>query len=223
MGGHKGEMHEGTSGSKAIVSADTAPIKSAPGHYGASPGLRNHLESAKDGGARGINGGHEKTAFEKKLQEIGGRVIEETDIPGIEGVKSVRYEVPKKDKRGNPTSEMRTISAPKSVYDKNVISTDEYMRRGLEAASVRYEVPKKDKRGNPTSEMRTISAPKSVYDKNVISTDEYMRRGLEAANNTAAANGGSLNRSWEGADNNGVKWKGYLDSDNNISTLYPTI
>lgn len=176
MGGHKGEMHEGTSGSKAIVSADTAPIKSAPGHYGASPGLRNHLESAKDGGARGINGGHEKTAFEKKLQEIGGRVIEETDIPGIEGVKSVRYEVPKKDKRGNPTSEMRTISAPKSVYDKNVISTD-----------------------------------------------EYMRRGLEAANNTAAANGGSLNRSWEGADNNGVKWKGYLDSDNNISTLYPTI
>ncbi|WP_124061404.1 CdiA family toxin C-terminal domain-containing protein [Gordonibacter sp. Marseille-P4307] len=130
----------------------------------------------KDAGRDGISGGHEKSAFEEKLREIGGRVIEETNILGIDGMKSVRYEVPKKDKAGNPTSEMSTISTPKSVYDKNVISAE-----------------------------------------------EYMRRGLEAANNAATANNGSLSRSWNGTDNNGIKWKGYLDDNGNVSTLYPTI
>ncbi len=50
-----------------------------------------------------------------------------------------------------------------------------------------------------------------------------MRRGLEAANNAATANNGSLSRSWNGTDNNGIKWKGYLDDNGNVSTLYPTI
>lgn len=176
MGGHSGGLHSGTSGARANAGAGSAPAKTIAGNYKASPGLRDHLESAKDAGRDGISGGHEKSAFEEKLREIGGHVIEETNILGIDGMKSIRYEVPKKDKAGNPTSEMRTISTPKSVYDKNVISTE-----------------------------------------------EYMRRGLEAANNAATANNGSLSRSWNGTDNNGVKWKGYLDDNGNVSTLYPTI
>lgn len=50
MGGHSGGLHSGTSGARANAGAGSAPAKGTAGNHKASPGLRDHLESAKDAG-----------------------------------------------------------------------------------------------------------------------------------------------------------------------------
>lgn len=87
---------------------------------------------------------------------------------------------------------------------------------------ITYKMPKKDKNGNPTGDYKAANFKKTVYDTSIIDTDTYIKWGLQAANNTAnATSSGKLDHEWSGTDNQGIKWRGYCDSDGNITSFYP--
>lgn len=91
---------------------------------------------------------------------------------------------------------------------------------GVEKIS--YKMPKKDKFGNPTKDFQAKTHHKTVYDSSKISSRDYIKRGLEAANNAAKKSPtGKLRREWSGIDNHGVRWRGYCDSNGNITSFYP--
>ncbi len=82
---------------------------------------------------RGIGGAHKKDVFIKN--DI--KIISETPHPSINGVSKIEYQMPKRDKTGAPIPGEYQDGVPKAktVYDSNIISTDEYLSRGLEAAN----------------------------------------------------------------------------------------
>ena len=82
---------------------------------------------------RGIGGAHKRDVFIQN--DI--RIISETPHPNIDGVSKIEYQMPKRDKTGVPILGEYQDGVPKvkTVYDSNIISTDEYLRRGLEAAN----------------------------------------------------------------------------------------
>lgn len=82
---------------------------------------------------RGIGGAHKRDVFIQN--DI--KIISETPHPNIDGVSKIEYQMPKRDKTGVPISGEYQDGVPKvkTVYDSNIISTDEYLRRGLEAAN----------------------------------------------------------------------------------------
>lgn len=73
--------------------------------------------------------------FEGKLAEMGGRVEERLPSEDIEDVEKITFRLPKRGLDGKPTGEMRARTYSKTVYDARVISTEEYVRRGIEAAN----------------------------------------------------------------------------------------
>ena len=177
MGGHSsGGMFPGTSGSnlgrELLLKEPNANSRKngSPKSPTAAPGLRAHVEKGSGVGRDGISGCHQKDNFERILGEAGGKITESREIPGIEGIEIVHYALPKKDREGKPTGEFKSKQYQKSVYDPSKISTDEYIRRGLEAAS------------NPTSVQ---------------------------------------GRKWTGLDSNNVKWSGYMNDADEITSLYP--
>ncbi len=82
---------------------------------------------------RGIGGAHKRDVFIQN--DI--KIISETPHPNIDGVSKIEYQMPKRDKTGVPIAGEYQDGIPKlkTVYDSNIISTDEYLRRGLEAAN----------------------------------------------------------------------------------------
>lgn len=137
MGGHGSGLFKGTSGESlpARLKKDgTAQSTSIP-PYTATTGLREHIVRAYDNGRRGIGGGHELSAFEAKLAEMGGKVEERMSCEGMEGVEKVIYRLPKRGSDGKLTGEMRAGTYSKTLYDASKISTDDFIRRGLEAAN----------------------------------------------------------------------------------------
>lgn len=137
MGGHGSGLFHGTSGEglPALLAGDRAAKPASAPSYTATANLRRHITEAYDNGRQGIGGGHERSAFEAKLTEMGGKVEERVPCESIDGVEKIIYRLPKKGPDGKPTEEMRAKTYSKTVYDANKISTDEYMRRGVEAAN----------------------------------------------------------------------------------------
>lgn len=137
MGGHGSGLFHGTTGEglrARLAGKDATKLGPAP-HYTATANLRQHITEAYGNGKQGIGGGHELEAFKAKLEEMGGQVKERIPCESIDGVEKVTYRLPKKSPDGKPTGETRTRLYSKTVYDASKISTDEYLRRGLEAAN----------------------------------------------------------------------------------------
>ncbi len=90
--------------------------------------VKEHLEGkkttdgAKSNGA--INGCHEENSFLNALDNSGGDLTNKIDpINGIDGVNYVEYKTASGDIK------------KKTIYDSSIISTDDYLSRGLEAYS----------------------------------------------------------------------------------------
>ena len=117
------------------LTAITAVQQSAGSSYTADDTLRNHIENVDTtvSRKRGIDGAHNKEVFLKNDIQI----VSSTPHPQIKGVEIICYQLPKRDKTGASIPEEYQSGAPltKSVYDPNIISTDEYLRRGIEAAN----------------------------------------------------------------------------------------
>ena len=89
--------------------------------------LKDHLEGNKptDGAKPDgrINGCHEGLRFLSELDNAGGDLTNNIQsVSGVDGVTYVEY-----------TADTRTGTATKTIYDSNVISTDDFIDRGLEA------------------------------------------------------------------------------------------
>lgn len=92
--------------------------------------VKEHLEgTVRNTGVKSngnINGCHEENVFLDQLDISGGDIVNEmTSIEGIEGVTYVQF----------TTSSGGDNVYKKTVYDSRVISTDEYLDRGMEALS----------------------------------------------------------------------------------------
>ena len=88
--------------------------------------LKEHLEGTADNtGAKSngaINGCHEENSFLNALDNSGGELTDTIEsVSGIDGVNYVEYQTSSGD------------IMKKTIYDSNVISTDDYINRGLEA------------------------------------------------------------------------------------------
>ena len=64
-------------------------------------------------------------------------IVSSTPHPQIPGVEIITYRMPKRDKTGAPIPGEYQSGNPqkKTIYDPDVFSTDEYIRRGMEAAN----------------------------------------------------------------------------------------
>ena len=109
--------------------------QSAGGGYTADDTLKNHIENGESTTSRrrGVRGAHVKDVF----MENNILIVSATPHPQIPGVEIITYRMPKRDKTGAPISGEYQAGDPqrKTVYDPNVFSTSEYIRRGLEAAN----------------------------------------------------------------------------------------
>ena len=97
--------------------------------------LRKHIEEVDLAvpRKRGIGGAHNKNNFLKNDVKI----VKTTPNKNIKGVEIIEYQMPKLDKTGTPIPGEYQGGNPKvkTVYDPNVISTNEYLERGLQAAN----------------------------------------------------------------------------------------
>ena len=106
-------------------------------HYVETKTLRTHIENPDVSGSlrSGVKGGHREDNFRSALNNIGARIVKTIDYPGLDGIKVIYYQLPKKDISGKPTSEFRNQLMTKTVYDHNKLSTHDYIAKGLEAAN----------------------------------------------------------------------------------------
>lgn len=94
--------------------------------------IREHLETPAKG--KGIiSGAHRRDVFEQEIAKRGGIITSRKKSVDVEGFEIVTYRMPNGNGGYKPTEHR------KSVYDQNVISTDEVIRRGLEASAVRIK------------------------------------------------------------------------------------
>ena len=97
--------------------------------------LRNHIKNIDTSvpRKRGIGGAHNRDVF----MQNNIKIIDETPNPNMKGVTTIRYQMPKLDKTGTPIPGKYQSGTPKvkTVYDPTIISTDEYLNRGLQAAN----------------------------------------------------------------------------------------
>ena len=104
--------------------------------------IKDHLEGNKptDGAKPDgrINGCHEESRYLSELDVAGGDLTNNIqNVNGVDGVTYVEY-----------TANTRTGKAAKTIYDSNIISTDDYINRGLE---VYANVPESVNGINPTT------------------------------------------------------------------------
>ena len=107
------------------------------GPYKATEALKNHIENpdSTTSGNDGIKGAHHKDNFLNEVDRIGAKTTGSTPSTQIDGVETITYKMPKKDKYGNPTGDYKAKSFKKTVYDSSKINTDTYIKWGLQAAN----------------------------------------------------------------------------------------
>ena len=105
-----------------------------PARFKPTPDLKNHIRNfdPKVPRNRGIGGAHNSVEFFKN--DI--QVVSRTPHPTMKGVEVIRYRPPLLDKAGKPIpGQYRSKIREKTVYDPAIISDDEFVRRGIEAAN----------------------------------------------------------------------------------------
>ena len=125
-----------TSGTSVNNSRDTSITKPHES-YTVTDELKNHIENAQpsESGKAGIKGAHNKENFSNEIKRIGATITDTKPNSQIDGIEKISYKMPKKDKFGKPTGEYQSSTHEKTVYDPKKISTDAYLKRGLEAAN----------------------------------------------------------------------------------------
>lgn len=97
--------------------------------------LRAHIENVDPSvpRRRGIGGAHNRESFMQN--DI--KIVSETPHPDIDGVTTIQYQMPKLDKAGTPIPGQYQSGVPKvkTVYNPEILSTEEYLARGLQAAN----------------------------------------------------------------------------------------
>ena len=99
--------------------------------------LRDHIENVQPSksGRNGIIGGHKKDSFLAAVQEKGAKIVSSTPHPTIDGVETIYYQTPALMPDNSPSGRFRYRPFFKTIYNSDVISTDQYMTRGLQAAA----------------------------------------------------------------------------------------
>lgn len=131
------EIEQYESELKAIENETELEKEMSLNRYEVSDSLKNHIENAEpiSSGKRGIKGAHNKDNFISILEKEGAIQVKSEKNSQIEGVEKISYKMPKKDGQGNLTGEYQKSIKMKTVYNPNIISTDNYIRWGLEAAN----------------------------------------------------------------------------------------
>ena len=129
-------LFSGTKGNGSGGGSNTGNRKSSS-PYKATQALKDHIENPQpsSSGSDGIKGAHHKDNFLKEVDRIGAKTTGTTPNSQIDGVEQISYKMPKKDKYGNPTGELKSKTFKKTVYDPAKIGTDTYLKWGLEAAN----------------------------------------------------------------------------------------
>ena len=71
-------------------------------------------------------------------------------------------------------------------------------------------------------QFKLIKDPKTTFDPSAMSLDEWMRRGGDAANSALNLGHGSRSgRLFEGPDEFGVIWQGWLDEAGAVKSVWP--
>ena len=127
--------------------------------------IKDHLEGNKStDGAKPdgrINGCHEESRFLSELDIAGGDLTDNIqNVSCVDGVTYVEY-----------TANTRTGKASKTIYDSNVISTDDFIDRGLEAYA---NVPESVNGINPTTG-RTSGVSVTALDNSGKEWNFYIR------------------------------------------------
>ena len=128
-------LFTGTKGSGNNVGQEGQSHSECP--YKATEALKNHIENPEPStsGSDGIKGAHHKDNFLKEADRIGAKTTDTTPSKQIDGVETITYKMPKKDKYGNPTGDYKVKTFTKTVYDPSKIDTDTYIKWGLQAAN----------------------------------------------------------------------------------------
>lgn len=115
--------------------SSTPGVESEDNKFFVDDTLRAHIENVDPNvpRKRGIGGAHNREAFLQNDIQI----VSVTSHPEIPGIEIIEYQMPKLDKTGTPIPGEYQTGKPKrkTVYDPSVFSTEEYLRRGVEAAN----------------------------------------------------------------------------------------
>lgn len=105
--------------------------------YTATASLKNHIVNPErsTSGKQGIKGAHHKGNFISEVNRVGAKTTNSIQNSQIKGVEKVSYKMPRKDKFGKLTGEFQSKTHHKTVYDTSKIRTEQYIKRGLEAAN----------------------------------------------------------------------------------------
>jgi hypothetical protein len=129
------------SGSKGLYSGaytgDSGNTAPKPTVYHATAALIDHIENPQPTSStnEGIKGAHKRDNFQKEVDRIGARAINHQKNSQMDGVEKITYQMPKKDRYGNPTGDYKNKRFEKTVYDPSKISTSSYVKRGIQAAN----------------------------------------------------------------------------------------
>lgn len=129
-------LFQGTSGLHKQEATQTSKSSNIT-EYKVTEALKKHIEEADTSSLNqsGIKGGHNKDNFLKAANENGVKITKTESNSQMEGVEKIYYKVPKKDIQGKPTSELKATEYKKTVYDPKILSTDQYVNYGIEAAN----------------------------------------------------------------------------------------
>ncbi|KMN45677.1 hypothetical protein VK90_07870 [Bacillus sp. LK2] len=123
---------------------------------------------------------------------------------------------------GHNLDEFRRTLAPKDVNFEDLIITKKSHPTINGVYEIEYRIPRKDMAENIAKPItyKDIYTPKTVYDPKVVSDAQMFEWGKNAMQNgTIQADG----RTVIGTSSNGLKFKGFLDSEGNIKNFYPML
>ncbi|MCF0133138.1 MAG: EndoU domain-containing protein [Blautia sp.] len=111
--------------------------KPEPTTYRATQALKDHIENPQptSSNSEGIKGAHNKDNFTAEAKRVGAKTISSQSNSQLDGVEKIEYQMPKKDRFGKPTGEYKAKKFSKTVYDPSKISTDTYVKWGIQAAN----------------------------------------------------------------------------------------
>ena len=123
---------------------------------------------------------------------------------------------------GHNLDEFRKLLSTQGVSFEDLIITQKPHPTIKGVYEIEYRIPRKDMAGNIAKPItyKDISTPKTVYDPNIVSDTQMFEWGKNAMQNgTIQADG----RTVIGTFSNGLKFKGFLDSEGNITNFYPML
>ncbi len=126
-------LFSGTSKANSDTSKKALPKATS---YRSTSTLRKHIESAEPtkSGKEGIKGAHHKDNFIEEANRIGAKITETTPHSQMDGIEIIAYKMPMKDGKGNLTGGFKSKTLYKTVYNPSIVSTDQYLKQGLQAA-----------------------------------------------------------------------------------------